>query len=140
MFRHLFCYAVFMNALFTSKIANYIQTPEALATAKQIIFIKVHAQIKLLQRYKVDKNFLYRDMSKNVPELLLVEARYAKQFWQEYKKLLPEWTQYIFLRSITVLFLHHSRYRIGMKTDANDDVLTFGKVYSTIHVSSTLSI
>lgn len=83
-----------MNALWISRIADYIHTKEVLYTAKKIISIKTKAQNTLLKRSKLHtrENTIAIYRTKNIQELLLEEARHAKYFWVNYKKLLPQWT------------------------------------------------
>ncbi len=81
-----------MNALWISRIAEYVHTKEALLSAQKIIFIKAKSQNSLLQRFRMQihspEKVLY---AKNIQTLLLEEARHAKYFWTAYKKLLPQW-------------------------------------------------
>lgn len=82
-----------MNALWISRIAEYIHTKEAFTTAQKIIFIKTKAQYTLLKQFHVPikKNFEHIYSTKNIQHVLLEEARYAKYFWTQYTKLLPPW-------------------------------------------------
>lgn len=84
-----------MNALWISRIAEYIHTQKALHTAQKIIFIKTKAQNSLLQHFHIPtrtQNKIF--FTKDTQELLLKEARHAKYFWSQYKKLLPQWVNF----------------------------------------------
>jgi CRISPR-associated endonuclease Cas1 len=84
-----------MNALWISRIAQYIQTKEALISAQKIIFLKTKSQNNLLRHFHAPIRLLERISStKTILELLLEEARHAKYFWLQYKKILPQWVNF----------------------------------------------
>lgn len=84
-----------MNALWISRIAQYIQTKEALISAQKIIFLKTKSQNNLLQYFRAPiRSFEKISGTKTIQELLLEEARHAKYFWSQYKKVLPQWTKF----------------------------------------------
>lgn len=82
-----------MNALWISRIAGYLHTPESFKTAQKIIIIKTNAQTNLLKRFSVPIKDIALSIykTKDTCHLLLEEARHAKYFWTHYKTLLPPW-------------------------------------------------
>lgn len=83
-----------MNALWITRMSSYRNSPEALLSAKVMVQCKVHRQAVLLRRYH--KAIEESDMANisSLPELLLYEARMAKQFWRHFRTLIPAHTPF----------------------------------------------
>lgn len=82
-----------MNALWLERITAYKNSPLALDSARVIIAIKAEHQSVLLKKYK-QEGLVGKGTVTDSNSLLLYEARAAKHFWQTYKKMLPNWTNF----------------------------------------------
>jgi CRISPR-associated endonuclease Cas1 len=79
-----------MNALWISRICAYTHSPLARKSARVIIAFKCKRQGILLQKYKkriLQPHFIHYA---TLPNMLLEEARIAKQFWRQFANLIPE--------------------------------------------------
>ncbi len=78
-----------MGTLFISRMARYSNHPYALASAEHIIRAKMASQCRLTKCV-----FPIYKSPKDTSTLLLTEARLARQYWKQYAKLLPAWTNF----------------------------------------------
>lgn len=79
-----------MNALWLTRIAEYKNSPLALATAKKLVDTKIRGQHHVLSHYKYTPT-KYNDDSDTLELLSLYEAREAHRYWQTVRKFLPTW-------------------------------------------------
>jgi CRISPR-associated endonuclease Cas1 len=90
-----FVYDGLMNALWITRLCAYKNSPLSLETAKKIIDVKITRQNTLLKKYHraVIQTNIHRKNS--LGEILLEEARVAKSFWKEFKRLLPAYCDFL---------------------------------------------
>ncbi len=69
----------------------YKHSPEALASAKEIIRFKIERESIFLQHYAHSPFVVDFDQVRSVRDLLLVEGRAAHHFWRAYAEILPKW-------------------------------------------------
>jgi CRISPR-associated endonuclease Cas1 len=79
-----------MNALWINRIYEYKNTPLCLETAKKIIYIKTEREKILLRKYgkEITKTNIH-DIKLTATSIFLYEARIARSFWREFRKLIP---------------------------------------------------
>lgn len=86
-----FCYYKFMNALWIKNLCEYKNTTNAVFTAKTIIDLKIKRREIILKKYKLNRKFSKSKKLESIQDVLLYEARNAKNFWREFSYLLPSW-------------------------------------------------
>lgn len=89
-----FVYHIHMNALWINRLCAYKHSPLSLESAKKIIAVKIAGQNKLLNKYHRSGIATNIGFKQTASEILLEEARMAKNFWKEFKKLLPGWCEF----------------------------------------------
>lgn len=78
-----------MNALWLKRLSDYIHSELVLATSQNILTHKLARQHALLKRYRLGGDASVSVFTtKNLPALLLHEARFAHLYWQNIRKLL----------------------------------------------------
>lgn len=82
------------NALWVTRMCTYRQSVHAVKSAETIINVKVARRRVLLKRYGIVRPASPMGDAVTVQHVLLHEARAAKKFWLEFKRLLPDWTQF----------------------------------------------
>lgn len=79
-----------MNSLWLQKMFEYKNSSNSFLTAQFIIQIKLNREATLLKRYKKPITIFDTSQTKNIRELMLLEARAAKHFWSQVSSILPE--------------------------------------------------
>ncbi len=70
-------------------MSDYKQTVESLQSARRLVGLKIERKNMLLKRYKRKVQEFDVARTKNIQDILLLEARVAKYFWHEFRALLP---------------------------------------------------
>jgi len=86
-----------MNALWISRLCAYKNSPLRYISAQKIIEVKTERQSILLKSNKISTEGMKMHLPKTVystSEILLAEARFAKQYWKKFKILLPRWAHF----------------------------------------------
>ncbi len=82
-----------MNALWLERLYEYRNSTLALESAKTLLELKDSRRAHLLARYgKETKIYAYAPCT-SFEQVLLCEARNAKNFWRSYESLLPTWAR-----------------------------------------------
>lgn len=82
-----------MNALWVTRLCAYKHSPLHIVTARRIIDVKMARRHTLLRRLHVTHS-PPEIVTTSVSEILLLEAREAKVYWQHFRKLLPHWSDF----------------------------------------------
>ena len=77
-----------MNALWITRMSNYKNSSICIETARQVVAIKIEREVSLLKKYRRSILATKIRNKSSIAEILLEEARMAKQFWREFGKLL----------------------------------------------------
>ncbi len=75
-------------------MSAYKHSPLAIESARTIIKVKISRQSRLIERY--NRTPLPTDIGfkNSIQDIMLEEARAAKHFWREFKRLLPFWAAF----------------------------------------------
>ncbi len=102
----------------------YSQSPLALKSAVVLIETKIRQRSALLAAYKMPREVAILGTPTSMQDILLYEARAAKQFWSVYRTLLPTWTRFT------------SRAPRG--SDVTNQLLDIGYHHLTVKISKNL--
>ncbi len=85
-----------MNALFLQRLSDYQHSPLRIQSATVMIDVKINQSNILLEHFHLKFYPLTKPQTEylDIPALLLYEARAAKYYWQQYRKILPVWTRF----------------------------------------------
>jgi CRISPR-associated endonuclease Cas1 len=125
-------------------MSEYSQSPFALQSAQVIIEAKIRHRSALLARYKQPRSVKSLHRAESAQDILLYEARAAKQFWAAYRMLLPEWVAFTTRKprskdSTNVLLdigYHHLTNKIIKKLAEKDITTALGLLHKPRTASS----
>lgn len=69
-------------------MCTYKHSPESIQSARRLVGVKIERQNVLLKKYKKAPITLNRQETPSIKQVLLLEARAAKQFWCEFRDIL----------------------------------------------------